>query len=249
MIPLKTKEEIKIMREGGRRLREALNRVLAEVRPGVTEIKLDKLAESEIKKRHGEASFKMVPGYKWATCITVNEEVVHGIPGKRVLREGDLVSLDMGMYFEGFHTDMATSFWLGKAEEEKEDFLLTGQRALEAAIKKVKAGNFVGDLSLVIEKEIKGKGYSPVECLTGHGVGRRLHEEPSIPCFAKGVIKKTPQIKTGMTLAIEIIYNQGSKEVILGGDGWTISTVDGKMSGLFEETVAVLEGGPLVLTR
>lgn len=251
MIPLKTRKEIAVMREGGKRLRWVLEQVLQKTKKGVKTKELDKQAEELITKQGGQPSFKMVPGYFWSTCISVNEVVVHGIPGERVLQEGDIVGLDMGMNFGGWHTDVATTVEVGrkKGEERRRKFLEAGRRALEAAIKKTIVGNFIGDLSLTIQGEIGAVGYSPVKVLTGHGVGRRLHEEPAIPCFLKGERKDSPKLKSGMTLAIEVIYNQGRPEVVLGEDGWTISTKDGKISGLFEETVAVTGDGPLILTR
>jgi methionyl aminopeptidase len=250
MIALKNEEEIKVMREGGRRLREVLEKVLSEVKPGVSKAFLNQIAEAEIEKQRGKASFKMVPGYSWATCITINDEVVHGIPQEEVLENGDIVGVDIGIYYKGFHTDLATTVVVGNGKiQGKKKFLGAGERALKRAIKEAKVGNFVADISLAIQNEIESSGYSTVKNLTGHGVGRQLHEQPSIPMFFKGSRKKTVKIKKGMTLAIEVIYNQGSDKVVLENDGWTISTLDGKISGLFEESVAVMGDGPLILTR
>ncbi|MFZ5365671.1 MAG: type I methionyl aminopeptidase [Patescibacteria group bacterium] len=254
MIPLKSKKEIEIMVEGGKRLRQVLEHVLKNLKPGITTLQLDKQAEEKILAFGGKPSFKMVPGYAWATCITVNEEVVHGIPGERKIKEGDVVGVDMGMYYKGFHTDMAETIKIKNEKlkiknEETERFLETGRKALEEAIKMAKAGNYLGQISKTIEGEIKKAGFSPVRALTGHGIGRILHEEPQIPCFLEGRVEKTPKLKKGMTLAIEVIYNLGLPEVVLTSDGWTIKTKDGKISGLFEETVAVTANDPLVLTK
>lgn len=245
MIPLKTPQEIEIMRAGGRKLRQVLEKVLFVVKPGITTAQLDKIAEAEILRLGGQPSFKKVPGYCWSSCLTINEEVVHGIPGGKKVQLGDILGVDVGIYFQGFHTDLATTIEVGGGETE---FLAAGRKALETALRKAKMGNYVGDLSWAIEKEIKKAGYSAVEVLSGHGVGRQLHEEPTIPCFLEGNRQQTPKLKEGMTLAIEVIYNQGSSEVFLT-DGWTIVTKDGKISGLFEETVAVTGSGPLILTR
>ncbi len=251
MIPLKTEEEIEIMREGGRRLARVFDQVLKEAKPGLKTKRLDEQAEALIKKEKGKPSFKMVPGYHWSTCININQGVVHGIPGGYRLKEGDLLSLDAGIFYQRFHTDKATTIVVGSGKwlVKSEEFLEAGKRALEKAIEMVRPGNYLGQISKVIEEEIKKAGFSPVRALTGHGVGRKLHEEPQIPCFFEGEVEKTPKLKKGMTLAIEIIYNLGLPEVVLTSDGWTIKTKDGKIAGLFEETVAVTAGGPLVLTR
>ncbi|MDP3888475.1 MAG: type I methionyl aminopeptidase [bacterium] len=249
MIELKTKKEIKIMREGGKRLRNVLDKMVKFAKPGISELGLEKIANEEIEKLGGKPSFKMVPRYRWASCLTVNDEVVHGIPKERKLKEGDILGIDLGMYYQGLCTDLATTIGIGKVSQETSWFLKTGQETLDMAITLVKKGNFIGDISLTIEEGIKKEGFSPVEALTGHGVGHRVHEDPAIPCVLEKNHRKTPKIQTGMTLAIEVIYNQGGPDLVLEDDGWTISTQDGKISGLFEETVAVLESGPLVLTR
>lgn len=251
MIPTKTKDEIERMREGGKRLAQVLEQVLKAVKEGISLKELDKLAESLIEKKQGLPSFKMVNGYNWATCINVNQGVVHGIPGNYRLKDGDVVSLDMGMFYKGLHTDMARTVRAGEQENRRagDKFLLAGQKALRKAIKAVKPGNRVGHISKAIQEAIKRNGYKPVRALTGHGIGKRLHEEPQIPCFLKWKIEKTPQLKPGMTLAIEVIYTQGKPDVVLAGDGWTVRTADGKLAGLFEDTVVVTAKGAEVLTR
>lgn len=253
MIPIKTDQEIEKMREGGKRLTQVLNQVLRAIKPGVSLEKLDKLAESLIEKKGGKPSFKMVKGYHWATCINVNQGVVHGVPDGYRLKEGDLVSVDMGMFYKGLHTDMARTLCVrrqkAKVKIQKDKFLETGKEALKKAIKAAKPGNRIGHISKAIQDVIQRKGYKPIEALTGHGVGKELHEEPQIPCFLKGKIEETPMLEPGMTLAIEAIYAQGSPEIVVAPNGWTIETQDGKMSGLFEETVAVTRDGPLILTR
>jgi methionyl aminopeptidase len=212
--------------------------------------KLDQLAESLIKKAGGKPSFKMVKSYHWTTCINVNQGVVHGVPGDYRLKAGDLVSVDIGIFYQGFHTDMARTIRLGsKNQRDKDDFLVPGRRALKKAIKAAKPGNRVGHISAVIEKEIRRGGLSPVRNLTGHGVGRELHEEPRIHCFLKGKIEETPKLKPGMVLAIEVIYVQGKPDLVLKDDSWTIETADGQLAGLFENTIAVTKKKPLILTR
>jgi len=185
----------------------------------------------------------MVPGYEWVTCINVNQGVVHGIPDNYRLKENDVVSIDMGMKFGGLNVDEAWTVEVktqnSKLKTQNEKFLEVGRRALEKAIKMAKAGNRVGHISLAIEKEIKKAGFSPIQALTGHGVGRKLHEEPKIPCYLQEKIVVTPLLKPGMTLAIEVIYSKGSPELILKNDGWTLETADGSLAALFEKTVFV----------
>jgi methionyl aminopeptidase len=230
-----------------------MNEVLGQIKAGVKLTVLDKLAESLIEKSGGKPSFKMVSGYHWATCINVNQGVVHGIPTEYKLKTGDLVSVDMGFFYQGFHTDMARTLCVprqdAKPKTQSDKFLEVGKKALRQATKAARVGNRVGHISQMIEKEVKKAGYSPVRNLTGHGLGRQLHEEPQIPCFLAGEVKDAPELKSGMVVAIEVIYTQGEPEVVLADDNWTVKTQDGSLAGLFENTVAVLEEGPVVLTR
>lgn len=247
-ILLKTPSEIKIMSEGGSKLarvKKALKEVVLE---GVSAKEIDDLADALIEKEGGKPSFKMVPGYHWATCINVNEGVVHGIPKKQIVfKRGDVVSIDVGLFYKGFHTD--TSFTVGiEVDSVKAKFLETGRLALRDAISNAGPGKRIYDISAAIEKEITRRGYSPVRTLVGHGVGRALHEEPQIPCFTSGKREKSPEIVAGMTLAIEVMYAQGLPNVKLASDGWTITSSDGTITALFEESVAVTKNGPLVLT-
>jgi methionyl aminopeptidase len=245
-IPLKTPSEIKKMSQGGKYLAEALEKVVQKAKPGVTLKQLDLLAEKEIKK-HGLPSFKMVENYHWATCLNVNEGVVHGVPNDYPLKKGDLLSVDMGLHHQGFHTDMATTVSV-KGQKADKEFLEAGRLALEKAIKAARSGNRVGHISQQIEETIKSAGHFPVKSLTGHGVGRKLHEPPQIPCFLKENIKDTPKLRPGMVLAIEVIYSQGDTQMVLKDDGWTLVTANGKPAALFERTVAIKTGGPLILT-
>lgn len=253
MILLKNEKEIKIMAAGGKKLARILEKTLNLVKPGMTTKDLDEIAEKEIIKEDGKPSFKMVRGYYWASCITVNSEVVHGIPGKKKLKAGDIVGIDLGIYYQGFHTDASWTILVpgGSSKDElaKKRFLQTGKEALSAAIQKACPGNYIGQISEVIQKKIEGAGYHVVRELTGHGVGKALHEDPAIPGFINGDIKKTIRIKPGMTLAIEIIYTLGKPDIVIEADGWTIATKDGKISALFEGTVAVGANGPLILTE
>lgn len=246
MIPIKTEKEIAIMKEGGRRLAQVLDQLLGVTKPGVKLEELDQLADSLIEKKGGRPSFKMVKNYHWATCINVNQGVVHGIPGNYRLKDGDIVSVDIGMFFRGWHTDMARSL---RVRRQNDAFLKAGKKALKEAIKMAKPGNRVGHVSKAIQETIERNHYQPIQALTGHGVGEKLHEPPQIPCFLKGEIADTPQLKSGMTLAIEVIYTQGRPEVMIKDDGWTVETADGKFAGLFEDTIAVTAKGASNLTR
>jgi len=250
-ISLKTDQQIKIMAEGGEKLGAILDEVLAKVAPGLSTLEIDSWIEEGIVKAGGKPSFKLVPHYHWASCIGINEEVVHSIPKKnKIIKEGDLLKIDLGMLWEGFNTDLSWTIPVDKTTVSREQsrFLEAGERTLKEAIKVARPGNRIGHISRAIQTVIEGAGFQPVEVLTGHGIGRKLHEEPLIPGVLRGPLSETPLLKPGMTLAIEVIYSQGSGEVILETDGWTISTKDGKIAGLFEKTIAVTESGPLVLT-
>ena len=247
-IPIKSKREIEIMQEGGKRLSEVKQLLMSLVKEGVSAWEIEEEAERQILKRGGAPSFKMVPGYSWATCINVSQGVVHGIPRKDVIfKKNDLVSVDLGMFFKGFHTDTSFSLVIGR-NHEKEKFLEIGRKALDLAIDNTRAGRRIFDISKAIEETLNKAGYRPVRSLFGHGVGRKLHEEPQIPGFVYARREDTPEIKVGMVLAIEVIYVMGREQLVLEKDGWTISTADGKISALFEETVAVTPQGPLVIT-
>jgi methionyl aminopeptidase len=246
MILLKSAQEIKIMKAGGRRLAGVMKVVLGEVKPGMSLREIDSLAEKLIRKQGGQPSFKMVKGYHWATCLNVNQGVVHGVPTDYRLKREDIFSLDMGLFYQGFHTDMARTIRIDRKESV---FLKAGAKALVEATKAAKPGNRVGHLSLAIEKEIKKRGLTPVQALVGHGVGRRLHEAPQIPGYLHGKLEKTEKLKLGMTLAIEIIYTQGKPDVRVKDDGWTVETIDGQLAALFEDTVAVGDQGAQKLTQ
>lgn len=251
-ITLKTEEEIGLMVKGGKKLGEIRELLLREAKPGVKTIDLDKLAEEKILTFGGQPSFKTVKDYRFTTCISINEEVVHGLPSKRVIREGDVVGIDLGMIYGGLHVDTAWTVLVKNIKYQKEDetekFLKVGEETLAKAIEVAKAGNRIGHISKVILENIKKAGYSPVKVLTGHGVGKYLHEDPAIPQFLAGRMEETPEILSGMTLAIEVIYNLGTAEVVLKKDGWTIAAADGKISATFEKSIAVRDNGVLVLT-
>jgi methionyl aminopeptidase len=251
MIKIKTNEEIEKMEKGGHILAQVLRESMKMARPGVSEKELDELADRLITKHGGKAGFKMVDGYKNATCISTNNVVVHGIPSDYKLKPGDIIGIDCGVYYAGFHTDMSDSIVVGDEKNfpEESKFLKKGKFALDQAIEKAVIGNRVGHISQTIQDIVEGTGYSVVRSLVGHGVGKQLHEDPEVPGFLDVKIEKTPVLKEGMTIAIEVIYNMGESDVVYSNDdGWTISTKDGSLSGLFERTVAITKDGPLVLT-
>lgn len=277
MIPVKNAQEIKLMKQSGRILAQVFSQVLEEVKPGVKLIDLEKKANQLILQNNAKPSFKMVDNYRYATCLNINEGIVHGIPGKYRIKAGDIVTLDMGVCFKGWNTDMARTFLVAAKElsftpevegtrpvrrgrgdtsgvdiggQEVARFLKVGRIALKKAIAQARAGNHVGHISQAIQQTVEKAGYNVVRILTGHGIGRRLHEPPVIRCFLKGKIVNTPKLKDGMTLAIEVIYTQGKPDLIHSPkDRWTLKTADGKLSGLFENTVLIAKKSTLVLTQ
>ena len=245
----KTTEELIVMREGGAKLATIKEELRAKIVPGAVPQDIDKEAEELIRKAGGEPSFKMVKGYLWTTCININDGVVHGIPTRVPFKEGDIVSLDIGMFYKGFHTDTSFTTPVGKIAPATQKFLKAGEEALNRAIKNAKVGKRISHISMAIQDSIERNGYSAIRALTGHGVGERLHEEPAIPCFWETDEESGELIKEGAVLAIEVIYTMGRPDLVLSADdNLTISTKDGKISGLFEETVAVEKNGPVVLT-
>ncbi len=234
------------MAQAGQIATSALKEVEAHLKIGITGIELDEIATKVITEAGATPSFHTVDNYQFSLCVTENDKVVHGLPTKEKFVSGDLVGIDIGALYKGFHSDLAQTYILGKVEEETTRFLETGKIALKKAISMVKVGGRVGDISEAIQTTIEGAGYSVVKELVGHGVGRQLHEEPLIP----GIGRRGTGIKLeeGLVIAIEVIYSQGHPEVVLLPDGWSIATKDGSLAGLFERTVAVTKKGPVVLT-
>ncbi len=241
--------KIAAMTEGGAilgRVREALYQ---EMKVGASPRSLELLARKLIKAEGGELSFTKVPGYHWATCININSGIVHGIPeSDEPFKDGDLVTVDVGVYYRGYHTDAAVSRVVGTSTPEKDRFLEAGMKSLMAAIAAVKPGNRVGDISEAMGNTITSFGYATTRELTGHGVGHDLHEEPMIPELKVAPRENTPELEVGQTIAVEVNYVQGKPGLVLEEDGWTISTKDGKLSAVFEETVLVTVDGHSILT-
>lgn len=246
-IILKTKEEIEIMRKGGRIAASILRQLKNTVKPGITTESLNKYAEELIKKAGAIASFKDFHGYPASICTSINKEVVHGIPSNKILKEGDIVGIDLGILYQGYHTDTALTCGVGKISNEAQKLIDITQTALEKAIVAAKIGNHLGDIGQKIQSYIESEGYSVVRSLVGHGVGRELQEEPAVPNYGKkgeGFI-----LKEGITIAIEPMINAGKYQVKVLNDGWTVVTTDKSLSAHFEHTVAITSNGAVVLTK
>lgn len=250
MIIFKNDEEITIMKEGGRRLRKVVDQLMPAIKVGMTTNEVNKIATELIKKGGSDLSFNKVKGYNWATCLPINEQVVHTPPSERKLMDGDVLTVDIGLYFQGFHTDYATTIVVGQNKNpEISNFLEIGKKTLEKAISQVVAGNRIGHISKAIEESIYGNGFFILKDLTGHGIGKDLHEDPFIFGYVSKSIEKTMLIKPGLTIAIEIIYSKGTEKITYEeNNDWSIKTSDNSLSACFEHTVAVTDKGTLVLT-
>jgi len=250
MITYKTDAEIEIMRVGGEKLKAVMKQLVPQIRAGMTTNDINTLAERYIKEQGADISFNKVEGYKWAVCVPINEQVVHTPPTKRILKNGDVLCIDIGAYYKGFHTDHAITVVVGnETTPEIEKFLQVGKEALQLAIDQAVIGKRIGHISEAIEKKVTGAGYTIMRQLTGHGVGHELHEDPFIPGFLSKSIEKTMKLKPGMVLAIEVIYSMGSGEIAYEeGQEWSIITEDKSMSACFEHTVAITDKNTLVLT-
>ena len=246
---LKTAEELKIMEEGGKILHEVKNILKGATKIGVSAAEIDELAEKMILKLGAEPNFKKVDGYFWSTCISVNSGVVHGIPHKEIVfKEGDLVSIDLGVLYKGFNTDTSISIGLNPSKEVQK-FLKVGKEAFQKSVEAIVPNNsYIYDISKAMEDVLLKNGYSPVFELTGHGIGKNLHEKPYIPCYTSGLRTDSPKIIPGMALAVEVMYTLGKPDLYTENDGWTIVTQDGKIAGLFEDTVIVTEKGYKIIT-
>ena len=249
MVNLKSDQEIKIMTEGGKKLKAVVKELLPLIKEDITTKEIDSRAEELIKKQGGESSFKTVSGYLWAICSPINEQIVHTKPSNRILKEGDVLTLDIGMLYQGLHTDYATTKVVGENKDAKiNKFLKIGEKTLYQAIKEAKIGNRLSQISSVIEKEITGNGYFVIKKLTGHGIGKKLHEDPYVFGFVDGPVNKSLLIKKGLVIAIEIIYAMGTDKMIYEEDNWSIITKDRSLSACFEHTVAVTNQSSIILT-
>jgi len=246
-IIIKSDEEIATMRQAGKIVAEILKIISGQVKPGMKTKELDNIAEKELKRLGARSSFKGYRGFPANLCVSVNDEIVHGIPGDRVLNEGDIVSLDFGAIYNGFQGDAAVTVAVGEVKPEVVKLLEATRGSLEAGIAAARAGATLGDVSAAIQKYAESRGYSVVREYTGHGIGRDMHEDPQIPNF--GSPGTGPVLKKGMTLALEPMLCCGGWHTRLGGDHWTVLTADGSLSAHFEHTIAVDDNEPEVLTR
>lgn len=249
-IDYKTWDEVKVMMEGGKILKRVADEVIEQVKPGMTTEHVDHLSTDLIKKYGGDVSFNKVPGYKWATCTPVNDQIVHTIPTDYELKDGDMFTLDIGVFLKGFHTDYATSIIVGKNNNpDNQKFLDIGEKALENSLKVAKNAKYLGEISQSIEHDIYGHGYFILHELTGHGIGRDLHEAPYVPGVLDRPIQKTTKIQDGLVVAIEVIYSMGTEKIKPeDGDSWSIVTADGSLSACFEKTIAFFDNKMFVLT-
>lgn len=248
MIVLKTAKEIEKMRKACIISAEALQVAGEAVKPGITTYEIDQIAYRYIKKQGAEPNFLNLYGFPATACISINDEVIHGIPSKtRVLNEGDIVSIDLGAKVDGYNGDNAATFAVGKISEEAKRLCDTTRESLYKGIEQAVAGNRIGDIAFAIQSYCEERGFSVVREYTGHGVGTKLHEDPSVPNY--GTAGRGQRLLPGMTIAIEPMINMGKKEVKQLPDGWTVKTLDGKMSAHFEHTIAITSNGPLILTQ
>ncbi len=246
MIIYKSVKEIEKMREAGAIVKKTLDMLSENIKPGMTTAELDNLADDIIRSQGGIPSFKGYNGFPANICTSINDEVVHGIPGNRRIEEGQVIGIDVGVYKDGYHGDGAWTFAVGEVDDETRRLLEVGEQCLEKAIKAVRIGNFIGDVSYAIQAHAEKNGFSVVRDLVGHGIGRKMHEEPQVPNYGRphsGV-----PLKAGLVIAIEPMVNSGAYQVKMLDDNWTIVTFDGKKSVHFEHTIAVTENGPIVLT-
>jgi methionyl aminopeptidase len=246
MISLKSRREIEIIREAAEILKQVFLQVRPAVTPGVTTEELDRIAEAVIRKAEGEPAFKGYRGFPKTACISVNEEVVHGIPGSRTLKGGDLVSFDIGVKVRGYFADAARTWPVGDVNRAKRRLIETAQGALQAALEAYRPGWRIGDLSATIQKYIESQGFQVVRDYVGHGIGQALHEEPQVPNYGRA--GHGPKIENGLVLAIEPMVTEGHFAVETLKDGWTVVTKDGRWSSHYEDTIAFIENRHINLT-
>lgn len=246
MVQIKSQREIEIMRQAGKRVARVLMELSQAAKPGVTLLELDKLAEDLTYKFGATPAFKGYHGYKNALCVSVNEQVVHGIPTKRALKDGDILGLDFGLIFNGFYGDSAITVPVGTISDEAKKLVQATKDSLWAGIDASRAGNTVKDIARAVEGTVKPMGYGVVREFVGHGIGTKLHEDPQIPNFEAGA--QNLKLKPGMTIAIEPMINQGTHQVKVLQDQWTAVTVDGKLSAHYEHTILITDGDPEILT-
>ena len=246
-VTVKSQREIELMREAGKILGTVLNELEKECKPGVTTYHINKIGEEMIKSYGCIPSFKGYQGYPAAICVSVNDEIVHGIPSKkRVLKEGDIVSLDAGVIHKGYHSDAARTYGIGKISDEAKRLIETAEKAFFNGIQFAKEGYRLSDISHAVQKTVESEGFGVIRDFVGHGIGSEMHEEPQIPNYGRP--GRGTRLQRGMTLAIEPMITQGSYEIDVLSDDWTAVTVDGKLAAHYENTVVITDGEPQLLT-
>jgi len=246
MIILKSKEEIERIRESNRIVAEVLRKLEEIIAPGITTKDIDGLAEEMAKKYEARPAFKGYRGYPASVCTSLNSEVVHGIPSSRELQEGDIISLDFGIYFKGYYGDAAITVPVGDVPDRGKKLIRVTEESLYKGIDEARPGNRLGDISAAVQEHVEAAGFSVVRDFVGHGIGKGLHEDPQIPNYGtrgRGIV-----LREGMVFAIEPMVNEGTFDVAVTGDGWTVVTKDGKLSAHFEHTVAIRDNGPEILS-
>jgi len=247
MIILKSPEEIEKIAQSCRIVAKTLDAIKLMVRPGLTTLEIESFADTYVREQGGEPAFKGYRGYPASICTSINNEVIHGIPSKRILEDGDILSVDLGVYKDGFYGDGAVTIPVGRIAPGLERLLNVTEESLYIGIGSARVGNRVSDISYAIQSHVESNGFSVVRAFVGHGIGRELHEDPQIPNF--GPPGRGPRLREGMTLAIEPMVNLGVYEVFILNDGWTAVTADGKPSAHFEHTVLITSEGPNILTK
>jgi len=247
MVILRLPEEIEKARASNRIVAEVLGKLRERVKPGVITKDLDKFAEEIAEKRGAKPAFKGYNGFPYALCVSVNEVVVHGMPSERILKEGDIVGLDFGVYYQGFFGDATVTLPVGKVTAKASRLMQVTEKSLYAGIAQAKDGNRLGDISAAVQDIVEDAGYSIVRDFVGHGIGKNLHEDPQIPNF--GEKGRGIELKSGMILAIEPMVNEGKYKVQVLPDGWTVITKDGSLSAHFEHSVAITDNGPEILSK
>jgi len=247
MVILKSPDEIEKMRDSNRIVADILRELKMLVKPGVKTIDLDRYAEEQARNRRARPAFKGYRGYSHSLCTSVNNVVVHGIPSERVLEEGDILSLDFGIYYQGYYGDAALTVPVSRVSETAQRLMRVTEESLYRGIEQARTGNRLGDISAAVQDCVEAAGFSVVRDYVGHGIGKSLHEDPQIPNY--GIRGKGVELKPGMVFAIEPMVNEGSYEVKVLGDGWTVQTADGKLSAHFEHSVVITENGPVILSQ
>ena len=248
MISIKSAASIEKMRVAGGIVRDTLALMQELVKPGVSTAYLDREAEAFIRSKGAVPSFLNYQGYPKSICVSINDQVVHGIPDERIILEGDIVSVDVGAYINGYHGDAARTFFAGKVSEEAERLVRVTRECFFKGLEFAREGHFLSEVSSAIQRHAEEAGYSVVREMIGHGIGKDMHEDPEVPNYYDRRRGRGPRLREGMTIAVEPMINIGGKEIVIAANGWTVSTRDGSLSAHYENTIAITKGDPLVLT-